>query len=293
MLGDKAYDSAELRDDLHERGTKPVIPNRCNRKQPFSFSRRIYKLRWRIESAFNRLKDFRRIATRYDRLARNYLASVCLTIPILFTQITDPVSSGIVASLARPGGNVTGFAPAEFSMYGKLLETLKEAAPNLTRVAIVMNPEQIPQVGMSRAIEAAAPSLGLKTVNLSVRGSIEDNFASFAQERDGGLVVLPNPVADNNRELIIRTAARRGLPAIYAYRFYATSGGLLSYGIDTADQFIKAASYVDRMLKGAKPADLPVQQPTKYELVINLKTAKALGLDVPPSLLARADEVIE
>jgi|RhiMetdeSRZDD1v2_1073273.scaffolds.fasta_scaffold749201_1 putative ABC transport system substrate-binding protein len=215
------------------------------------------------------------------------------TIPILFTQITDPVSSGIVASLARPGGNVTGFAPAEFSMYGKLLETLKEAAPNLTRVAVVINPEQIPQLGMLRAIEAAAPSLGLKTVSLSVRDSIERSFASFAQQRNGGLIVLPNPVADNNRELIIRTAAQHGLPAVYAYRFYVTSGGLLSYGIDTADQFNKAASYVDHILKGARPADLPVQQPTKFELVINLKTAKALGLSMPPTLLARADEVIE
>jgi ABC-type uncharacterized transport system substrate-binding protein len=215
------------------------------------------------------------------------------TIPIVFTHITDPVSSGVVANLARPGGNITGFAPAEFSMYGKLLEMLKEAAPHLTRVAVVMNPEQAPQAGMLRAVEAVAPALGVKTSSLSIRDSIERSFASFAQGQNGGLVVLPNPVADGNRELIARTAARHGLPAVYAYRFYVTSGGLMSYGIDTADQFKKAASYVDRILKGAKPGDLPVQQPTKFELVINLKTAKALGLTVPPALLARADEVIE
>jgi putative tryptophan/tyrosine transport system substrate-binding protein len=215
------------------------------------------------------------------------------TIPIVFTHITDPVSSGIVASLARPGGNITGFAPAEFSMYGKLLEALKDAAPNLTRVAVVMNPEQAPQAGMLRAIEAVAPALAMKTSSLSVRNSIERSFASFAQGQNGGLIVLPNPVADVNRELIVRMAARHHLPAIYAYRYYVTSGGLMSYGIDAADQFKKAASYVDRILRGAKPAELPVQQPTKFELVINLKTAKALGLEVPPTLLARADEVIE
>jgi ABC-type uncharacterized transport system substrate-binding protein len=215
------------------------------------------------------------------------------TVPIVFTHITDPVSSGIVASLARPGGNITGFAPAEFSMYGKLLEALKEAAPNLTRIAVVMNPEQAPQAGMLRAIEAVAPALAVKTSSLSVRNSIERSFGSFAQGQNGGLIVLPNPVADVNRELIVRMAARHHLPAIYAYRYYVTSGGLMSYGIDAADQFKKAASYVDRILRGAKPAELPVQQPTKFELVINLKTAKALGLEVPATLLARADEVIE
>jgi putative tryptophan/tyrosine transport system substrate-binding protein len=215
------------------------------------------------------------------------------TVPIVFTHITDPVGSGIVASLAQPGSNVTGFAPAEFSMYGKLMEALKEAAPSLTRVAVVMNPEQAPQAGMLRAVEAVASALGVKTSSLSVRDPIERGFASFAQEQHGGLVVLPNPVADVNRELIVRTATRHGLPAIYAYRYYVASGGLMSLGIDTADQFKQAASYVDRILKGAKPAELPVQQPTKFELVINLKTAKALGLDVSPMLLARADEVME
>ncbi len=214
-------------------------------------------------------------------------------IPIVFTNIADPVSSGFVASLAHPGGNITGFSPAEFSMYGKLLGILKEAVPNLTRVAVIMNPEQAPQAGMMRAIEAAAPTLAVKTSSFSVRDPLERSLASFAQEGNGGLIVLPNPVVDENRELIARMAVRHGLPTIYTFRYYVTSGGLMSYGIDTVDHLQKAASYVDRILKGTKPADLPVEEPTKFELVINLKTAKALGLTVSPSLLARADEVIE
>ena len=215
------------------------------------------------------------------------------TIPIVFTNIADPVSSGFVASLAHPGGNITGFSPAEFSMYGKLLGVFKEAVPNLTHVAVIMNPEQIPQAGMLRAIEAAALTLGMKTSILSVRDPLERSLASFAQERNGGLIVLPNPVADENRELIARTAARHSLPTCYAFRYFVRGGGLMSYGIDTADQLRQAASYVDRILRGTKPADLPVQQPTKFELVINLKTARALGIEIPPMLLARADEVIE
>jgi putative ABC transport system substrate-binding protein len=215
------------------------------------------------------------------------------TIPIVFTNIADPVSSGFVTSLAHPGGNITGFSPAEFSIYGKLLGILKEALPNLTRVAVAMNPEQAPQAGMLRAIEAAAPTLGVKTSNFSVRDPLDRSLASFAQEGNGGLIVLPNPVVDENRELIARTAVRHGLPTIYTFRYYVTSGGLMSYGIDTVDDLQKAAAYVDRILRGAKPSDLPVEQPTKFELVINLKTAKALGLTVPSSLLVRADEVIE
>jgi len=215
------------------------------------------------------------------------------TIPIVFTNIADPVSSGFVTSLAHPGSNITGFSPAEFSIYGKLLGILKEAVPNLTRVAVVMNPEQAPQTGMLRAIEAASPTLGVKTSSFSVRDPLDRSLASFAQEGNGGLIVLPNPVVDESRELIARTAVRHGLPTIYTFRYYVTSGGLMSYGIDTVDDLQKAASYVDRILRGAKPSDLPVEQPTKFELVINLKTAKALGLTVPSSLLVRADEVIE
>ena len=215
------------------------------------------------------------------------------TIPIVFTNIADPVSSGFVTSLAHPGGNITGFSPAEFSIYGKLLGILKEALPNLTRVAVAMNPEQAPQAGMLRAIEAAAPTLGVKTSNFSVRDPLDRSLASFAQEGNGGLIVLPNPVVDESRELIARTAVRLGLPTIYTFRYYVASGGLMSYGIDTVDDLQKAASYVDRILRGAKPSDLPVEQPTKFELVINLKTAKALDLTIPQSLLVRADEVIE
>jgi putative ABC transport system substrate-binding protein len=215
------------------------------------------------------------------------------TIPIVFTNIADPVGNGFVSSLAHPGGNITGVSPAEFSMYGKLLGILKEAVPNLTRVAVIMNPEQAPQAGMMRAIEAAAATLAVKTSSFSVRDPLERSLASFAQEGNGGLVVLPNPVVDENRELIARMAARYGLPTIYTFRYYVTSGGLMSYGIDTVDHLQKAASYVDRILKGAKPTDLPVEEPTKFELVINLKTAKMLGLTIPQSLLATADEVIE
>jgi putative ABC transport system substrate-binding protein len=211
----------------------------------------------------------------------------------VFTNIADPVSSGFVASLAHPGANITGVSPAEFSMYGKLLGILKEAVPNLTRVAVIMNPEQAPQSGMMRAIEAAAPTLAVKTSSFSIRDPLERSLASFAQEGNGGLIVLPNPVADENRELNARMAVRQGLPTIYTFRYYVTNGGLMSYGIDTVDDLQKAASYVDRILRGAKPSDLPVEQPTKFELVINLTTAKALGLEMPPMLLARADEVIE
>jgi putative tryptophan/tyrosine transport system substrate-binding protein len=214
-------------------------------------------------------------------------------IPIVFTNIVDPVGSGFVASLAHPGGNITGSSPAEFSMYGKLLELLKEAVPNLARVAVIMNPEQAPQAGMMRAIEVAAPTLAVKTSSLSVSDPVERSLASFAQERNGGLIVLPNPVADENRELIARTAVRYSLPTIYTFRYFVSSGGLMSYGVDTVDHFRKGAFYVDRILRGAKPADLPVEQPTKFELVINLKTSKMLGLTIPQSLLATADEVIE
>jgi putative tryptophan/tyrosine transport system substrate-binding protein len=216
------------------------------------------------------------------------------TIPIVFTFIHDPVSSGFVASLAHPGGNITGFSPAEFSIWGKTLDILKEVAPSVTRVAVIFNPEQSPQVGMLSSIQAAAPSVSVKIVPMQVRQPIEQAIDAFAQEGNGGgLIVLPSPVADSSRDLIIGAAARHKLPAIYAYRYFVTDGGLMSYGINTADQFKQAASYIDQILRGAKPTDLPVQQPTKFELVINLKTAKALGLTVPPKLLLTADEVIE
>jgi putative ABC transport system substrate-binding protein len=217
------------------------------------------------------------------------------SIPIVFTQITDPVGSGFVASMARPGGNITGFAPGEFERFGKSLELLKEVAPQVKRVAVIRNPEQKPQEGMWRAIEAVAPSFKVQLTAADARNTAEVEHAvdRFASEPNGGLIVLPNPVTEGNRRLIIAMAARHRLPAVYAFRFFVTDGGLMSYAADLADQYRQAASYVDRILKGEKPSDLPVQQPTKFDLVINLKTAKALGIEVPPTLLARADEVIE
>ena len=216
-------------------------------------------------------------------------------IPIIFTRIIDPVGSGFVASLAHPGGNITGFTPAEFSMYGKALEVLKEAAPHVTCVAVMLNPEQKPQSGMWQAVEAAAPTLRVQLTKAEVRNAaeIERAIDRFAREPNCGLIVLPNPVTQGNRKLIIAMAARHRLPAVYAFPFFAREGGLISYGVDLPDQYRQAASYADRILRGEKPADLPVQQPTKFALVVNLATAKALGLTVPPTLLARADEVIE
>ena len=216
-------------------------------------------------------------------------------IPIVFTQISDPVGSGFIASLAHPGGNVTGFTPAEFSMYGKALEVLKEIAPHVTRVVVMLNPEQKPQSGMWRAIEAAAPTVRVQLTEAGVRNAaeIERTIEGLAREPNCGLIVLPNPVTEGNRKLIIAMAARHRLPAVYAFPFFARDGGLISYGVDLADQYRQAASYVDRILRGEKPGDLPVQQPTQFRLIVNLKTAKALGLRIPETFLLRADEVIE
>jgi putative ABC transport system substrate-binding protein len=217
------------------------------------------------------------------------------TIPIVFVQVFDPVGSGFVASLARPGGNTTGFADAEFSMSGKLLEVLKEIAPHLRRVAVIHNPVQAPQIAMWHAIEAVAPSLGVVVSAVAPRdgAEIEHTIEVSRNEPGSGVIVLPNPITNLHRELLIALMARHRLPAVYAYPYFVSDGGLVSYGVDPAGQFRQAALYVDHILKGAKPADLPVQQPTKFQLAINLKTAKALGLKIPPSLLARADEVIE
>jgi putative ABC transport system substrate-binding protein len=217
------------------------------------------------------------------------------SIPIIFMQINDPVESGLVASMAHPGGNITGFMSFELTVGGKWLEVLKEIAPTVNRVAVVMNPSQSPQVAILRAIEAVAPSVGVAVTVAGVQDAagIERAVEAFAREPNGGLIVLPNPITNGNRGLIASLAVRHRLPAVYAYRYFITDGGLMSYGVDLADLYQRAAGYANRILKGEKPADLPVQAPTKYELVINLKSAKALGLVVPPALLARADEVIE
>jgi len=223
------------------------------------------------------------------------LLQVTSTVPIVFTNVADPVGAGYVDSLARPGGNITGFAPFEYSMSGKWLQLLKEIAPGVTRVAVTRDPSIAAGPGQFAVIQAAAPSLGVELRPFAVRdeGEIERALALFAQSPNSGLIVTGGPQAASHRDLIIALAARHRLPAVYFGRIWAAAGGLISYGPDFLDQFRRAASYVDRILKGEKPADMPVQAPTKYELVINLKTAKALGLTVPPTLLARADEVIE
>ena len=228
-------------------------------------------------------------------LALQPLQQETRSIPIVFTQISDPLGSGLVASLAHPGGNITGFTPSEFSIHGKLLEMLKEVAPDVTRVAVLLSPEQIPQAGMWHAIEALAPNFRVQLTAAPVRDAAEIERAvdGFARESNGGLIVLPSGPSIVHRRLIVALAAQRRLPAVYAYRQFVTAGGLISYGIDLADEYRQAASYVDRILRGEKPSDLPVQQPTKFELIINLRTAKAIGLKVPPTLLGLADEVIE
>jgi putative ABC transport system substrate-binding protein len=217
------------------------------------------------------------------------------TVPIVFVNVTDPVGRGYVASLAQPVGNATGFTSFEFGMGGKWLEALKEIAPRVTRAAVLRDPAITAGIGYLAAIHALAPSIGVQVIPVDVRttSELERAVAAFARTPMGGLIVTADPAAIVHREAIITLAARHRLPAIYPYRFFVTSGGLISYGLDNIEQYRLAAGYVDRILKGEKPSDLPVQAPTKYDLVINLKTAKALGLDVPPTLLARADEVIE
>ena len=217
------------------------------------------------------------------------------TIPIVFPLAIDPVGSGFVNSLARPGGNVTGFASYDYGIGAKWLELLKELAPNVTRAAVLRDPNIVAGMGQWGAVQSMSPSVGIEVtpVNMDDAGEIERAVAAFGRNPNGGLIWTGSPLALVHRDLIIALAARHRLPAVYFERYFVSAGGLISYGVDLPDQFRRAADYVDRILKGEKPADLPVQQPTKYELVINLKTAKALGLTVPPTLLARADEVIE
>ena len=217
------------------------------------------------------------------------------TVPIVFPLAGDPVGAGFVDSLARPGGNATGFMLYEYGMGGKWLELLKEIAPNVTRVAVLRDPASPSQTAQFGAIRAMAPSVSVEVIPINVRdaGEIERAVADFARPGNGGLIPTSSAVALRYRDLIITLAARHKLPAIYWERFFVTSGGLMSYGPDLIDNYRRAASYVDRILKGEKPADLPVQTPTKYEMAINLKTAKTLGLSVPSILQQRADELIE
>jgi putative tryptophan/tyrosine transport system substrate-binding protein len=218
-----------------------------------------------------------------------------LSIPIVFVQVVDPVAAGFVTNLARPEGNITGFTNFEFSVGGKWLELLKECAPSSDRIAVVFDPANPTWAGYLRGIEAAAPSFGLRLVPVGVRDAdeITQRMAAFARDPNGAVVVLPGPVTILYRETIFSAASRQHLPAMYPYRFFTADGGLMSYGPRLLDLYRGGASYVDRILRGAKVSDLPVQLPTRYELVINLKTAKITGVTVPPNLLARGDEIIE
>jgi putative ABC transport system substrate-binding protein len=225
-------------------------------------------------------------------LAVASLKQITSTIPIVFQGVADPVGSGFVASLARPGGNITGFTLGEFTMSGKMPEILKKIAPHVARVTVIYNPQQIPQVGRLAAVQMAAATLGLQ-VSAASAEEIKHAIEKLEGEPGRGVIVMPAPVTIANRNLIIALLARYRLPAVYEYPVFARDGGLVSYGTDRVVQFRQAAAYVDRILRGEKPADLPIQDPTKFVLVVNLKTAKALGLTVPESLLATADEVIE
>jgi ABC-type uncharacterized transport system substrate-binding protein len=217
------------------------------------------------------------------------------TVPIVFVLVPDPVGGGFVESLARPGGNVTGFSPWEYGIGAKWLELLKQIAPSVRRVAVLRDAAITAGIGLWGAIQSVSPSFGVELRPIDVRdaGEMERALAAFAESPNGGLILTGSALAIVHRDLIIALAARNRLPAVYYERYFAAAGGLISYGSDNVELFRLAAGYVDRILKGEKPADLPVQHPTKYELVINLRTAKALGLEVPPSVLARADEVIE
>jgi putative tryptophan/tyrosine transport system substrate-binding protein len=223
------------------------------------------------------------------------LQQVSRTVPIVFANVTDPVGAGIVANLARPGGNATGFTTFEYGISAKWLELLKQLGSGITRAAVLRDPTIIASISQFAAMQSVAPSLGVELTPIDTRnaGDIERAVVAFAREPNAGLIVVTGTSAITHRELIISLASRHRLPAVYPFRYYVTGGGLMSYGPDVIDFYRRAAGYVDRILRGEKPADLPVQAPTKYELAINLKTAKALGLTVPDTLLARADEVIE
>ena len=256
--------------------------------------------------AAGNIENFRKYAAELVALAPDVILAVggatgpvlqaTRTVPIVFTITSDPVGSGFVNSLSRPGGNATGFMLFEYSLSAKWVELLKEIAPGVTRAAVLRDPALTSGIGQFSVIQSVAPSVGVDVspINLTADANeIEQSVSAFARLGYGGLIVAASALSNVHRDLIIALAARHKLPAVYIDRIFVTDGGLISYGPDQIDQFRRAAAYVDRILKGEKPADMPVQAPTKYELVINLKTAKALGLDVPHSLLARASEVIE
>ena len=259
-------------------------------------------IRWATDSS-----DLRRYAAELVELAPDVIVAATGTttiapllqatrsVPIVFVLAIDPVGAGFVTSLSRPGGNATGFTMFEYGMSVKWLELLKEIVPGVSRVAVLRDPTIASGIGQFGAVQAAAPSLGmeLSPVDVHDERDIERAVTAFARTPNGGLIVTAAPLATRHRDLIIRLADRHGLPAVYASRVFVTAGGLIYYGPDLIDQYRRAAGYVDRILKGEKPADLPVQEPNKFELAINLKTAKSLGLTLPPTVLARANEVIE
>ena len=234
------------------------------------------------------------IVVNTNRATRT-LQQITQAIPIVFAGVGDPAASGLVESLARPGGNLTGITNLFFSLGGKWLELLKEIAPRLTRIAVIFNPDFTTREGWFAAIEAAAPMVGVTATRLPIRSraDIEHGIDAFAAVPNGGLILVPPGLVGTDRELVLRLTRARGLPAIYPARTYSAEGGLMSYGADTVDMFRQSAPYVDRILRGAKPGDLPVQFPNKFELVINRATAKAMGLSIPPTLIARVDELIE
>jgi ABC-type uncharacterized transport system substrate-binding protein len=260
-------------------------------------------IRWATTNA----DDLRRHAAELAALAPDVLVAgsgtatiapllqATRTVPIVFTVAVDPIGAGFVASLARPGRNATGFTVFEYGMSVKWLELLKEIAPRVTRAAVLRDPTIASGIGQFAAIQGVAPSLGVELSAVDVRDADETEraVAAFARSSNGGMIVTGSPAASHHSNRIITLAALHRLPAIYPWRFYAAAGGLVAYSADLPDQYRLAAGYVDRILKGEKPADLPVQAPTKYELVINMKTAKSLGLEIPATVLARADEVIE
>jgi putative ABC transport system substrate-binding protein len=278
-----------------------------------AFTQTLKQLGWsdgrnlRIDTRWATVDDIRRHAAELAALAPDVLVAGTGTptvapllqatraVPIVFVTVIDPVGAGFVASLAKPGGNATGFTIYEYSMSGKWLELLKEIAPNITRVAVLRDAAVASGTGQFGAVQIVAPSLGVELSPIDVRdaGEIERGIAAFASGLNGGLVVTGSALANVHRNLITTLAVRHKLPAVYPARLFVTTGGLISYGPDLVDQYRRAAGYVDRILKGEKSADLPVQASTKYDLVINLKTAKAIGLTFPPAVLARADEVIE
>ena len=278
-----------------------------------AFTQALKQLGWsegqnlRIETRWATADDIRRHAAELVALAPDALVAASgtatvapllqatRTVPIVFVSVIDPVGAGFVASLAQPSGNATGFTVFEYGLSGKWLELLKEIAPGVRRAAVLRDPAVASGIGQFGAVQAVAPSLGMELTPVDLRdaGEIERAITAFARSSNGGLIVTGSVLAFVHRQPIIALAARHRLPAVYSVRSSVIAGGLISYGPDSIDQYRRAAGYVDRILKGEKPADMPVQAPTKYELVVNLKTAKALGLDIPSTVLARADEVIE